>query len=224
MPLIKRRLASIGIASINHPVDVTNYMSHYLGQPMHAFDADKVSGGMLEVRRAGMPAQLTLLDKRTITLHPDDLVIADASGPIALAGAMGGASTAVDSSTKNVILEVACFNPIAVRKTAARHGIKTDASFRFERGVDPAIGSPALEEAQGLIAGQEGQANLYAPVAAYGMALPERSFFVTYTKLLKLIGQELDRTLVEGILTRLGFGLSPTPEGFTVTVPKLSAL
>ena len=215
---LQKRLAAIGVPSLNNVVDVTNYLCHHLGQPMHAFDADKLQGS-LAVRRAGQPGPLTLLDKRTITLHPDDLVIADARGPVALAGAIGGQDSAVAEQTTRVVLEVACFAPVAVRKTAARHGVKTDASFRFERGVDPALGGKALALAMQLLQDVAGARAVAAPAVALGQPLPERHIEVHHGKLQRLIGQAMDATYVQGLLHRLGFGLYPTLEGYEVEVP-----
>jgi len=216
---LQKRLAAIGVASINAVVDITNYCSHHLGQPMHAFDADKLEGNTLTVRRAGTASQLALLDKRTVTLHADDLVIADDSGPITLAGAMGGSATAVTDATTRIVLEVACFNPVAVRTTAARHGIKTDASFRFERGVDPSLATMALPLAARLLTELAGGAITQAPAVAEGNAIPARSFAINTDKLLGLIGQQIEKSLVEQILTSLGFGLQETAEGYLITVP-----
>lgn len=216
---LQKRLASIGVATLNNVVDVTNYLCHHLGQPMHVFDADKLAGNTLSVRRAGAAVQLSVLDKRTLTLHPDDLVIADASGPIALAGAMGGTSTAVSAETKNVVLEVACFHPVAVRKTASRHAIKTDSSFRFERGVDAGLVASALPLAVRLIEEVSGGKAVSAPAAATGIAPAARTIEVRKEKLLALIGQHLEDALIADILTRLGFGLTANTEGWTVDVP-----
>ncbi len=215
---LQKRLGAIGVASLNNVVDVTNYLCHHLGQPMHAFDAEKLQGG-LQVRRAGQATALTLLDKRSIALHPDDLVIADARGPVALAGAIGGLDSAVSEQTTRIVLEVACFNPVAVRKTAARHAVKTDASFRFERGVDPSVGPKALALAVALLQDVAGAQVQTAPAVAQGQPLPERHIEINHDRLQRLIGQAMDATYVQGVLHRLGFGLYPTLEGYEVEVP-----
>jgi phenylalanyl-tRNA synthetase beta chain len=216
---LQKRLNTLGIAAINNVVDITNYLCHYMGQPMHVFDADKVAGKVLTVRRAGMATTLALLDKRTVTLHPEDLVIADASGPIALAGAMGGIATSVTDVTQNVILEVACFHPVAVRKTAARHGLKTDSSFRFERGVDPALGMVALAKAVSLLQDHASAKVVTAPAVAQGKFPEAKTISIDFKKLTNLIGQPLEETLVKDILRRLGFGVSEDTTNFLVTVP-----
>lgn len=147
---LQQRLKAIGLSPINNVVDLTNYLLHGLGQPAHAFDADKLSGHQLAVRRAGTDAgsTFTSLDKKQHTLDVYDLVIADAGGPIALAGVMGGRATAVSETTTRVLLELASFDPVAVRQTSARHGIKTDASFRFERGTWALLPFHALKAAE----------------------------------------------------------------------------
>ncbi|MFM7639179.1 MAG: phenylalanine--tRNA ligase subunit beta, partial [Bacteroidota bacterium] len=133
--VVKNRLRAIGIEPRNNVVDATNYFLHQTGQPSHAFDADKIQGG-ITVRLAKAGETLVLLDGKSIVLHGEDVVIADERGAIALAGVMGGQATAVSADTKRVVLEVAHFHPTAVRKAAKRHNLHTDAGFRFERGVD----------------------------------------------------------------------------------------
>ncbi|NBU03463.1 MAG: phenylalanine--tRNA ligase subunit beta, partial [Bacteroidetes bacterium] len=126
---VKNRLRAIGIEPRNNVVDATNYFLHQTGQPSHAFDAEKIVGG-ISVRLAKAGETLVLLDGKKIELHIQDVVIADESGPIALAGVMGGQATAVSGDTKNVVVEVAHFHPTAVRKSAKRHNLHTDAGFR----------------------------------------------------------------------------------------------
>ncbi|MCC6841222.1 MAG: phenylalanine--tRNA ligase subunit beta [Flavobacteriales bacterium] len=136
---LQERLQSIGLKPINNVVDVTNFVQHELGQPLHAFDADKLNGGRIVVRRAAPGEHLTTLDGKDRVLHPEDLVIADAERAACLAGVFGGAHSGVGESTTAIFLESACFDAVTIRRTARRHGLNTDASFRFERGVDPEI-------------------------------------------------------------------------------------
>ncbi|MBI2362817.1 MAG: phenylalanine--tRNA ligase subunit beta, partial [Elusimicrobia bacterium] len=135
---LKRRLEGLGLRSINNVVDVTNLVLMELGQPLHAFDADALSGGRLEVRNARPGEALTALDGKERVLSAEDLVIADGAGPVALAGVIGGEPTSVTAATRRVFLECARFSPSRVRRAAKRHGLRTDSSFRFERGLDPA--------------------------------------------------------------------------------------
>jgi phenylalanyl-tRNA synthetase beta chain len=141
-PWMMSRLALAGIRSISLVVDITNYVMLTLGQPIHGYDLDKVAGG-LTVRRANAGEKLVTLDDQTRTLSPEDLLITDDSGPIGLAGVMGGASTEISSTTTRVLVEAANFDPTSVARTARRHKLPSEASKRFERGVDPKVAAPA---------------------------------------------------------------------------------
>jgi len=148
---LQRRLLLIGMRPISAAVDVTNYVMWELGQPLHAFDARSVRGELL-VRKAGAGAKLSTLDGATRALDPDDVVICDDSGPVSLAGVMGGASTEVGPQTTDVLLEAATWDPVTVARTARRHKLSSEASKRFERAVDPALAAVALERAAQLLA------------------------------------------------------------------------
>lgn len=147
---LKDKLAFIGLKSINNVVDVTNYVMMELGQSLHAFDHEKLKG-KVKVSKDHAGENLELLDGTNITLTPDDLVIGNESSALCLAGVMGGADSGVQPSTKNIFLEAAYFNPVQVRKSAKRHGTKTDSSYRFERGIDPNGTELALQRATHLI-------------------------------------------------------------------------
>ena len=134
---LKNRLKAIGLSPINNVVDATNYILHSLGQPLHAFDADKITDHKVVVRNAKSGEIFTTLDGIERQLHQEDLVICDAKKPMCIAGIFGGIDSGVTDATTNIFLESAYFNPVSVRKTAKRHGVNTDASFRFERGIDP---------------------------------------------------------------------------------------
>ena len=134
---MQRRLRTIGIEPKNNVVDITNYVLHDLGQPLHAFDADRIGGNTVRVRRATEGEAFTALDGKALTLSSADLVIADAERPMCLAGVYGGQDSGVTEATTRVFLESAWFEPVTIRKSAKRHTLSTDASFRFERGVDP---------------------------------------------------------------------------------------
>jgi len=148
---LQQRLLAVGMRPINNVVDVTNYVMLEYGQPLHAFDFRRIGGGEINVRRARPGEQLTTLDKVQRILDTDMLLICDADKPIALAGIMGGSNSEVDDQTSDILLESACFSPIGIRRTAGKIGISTEASYRFERGVDPAGVLPALERAVQLI-------------------------------------------------------------------------
>ena len=206
------RLSSIGVASINNLVDITNYFCHSLGQPMHAFDADKLTGTSIEVRLAGTPSEFIALDGKTIKLAEQDLCIADSSGPIALAGVMGGASTAISASTTNVLFEVACFSPTQVRRTASRTGIRSDSSFRFERGIDPAMQPQAAAAAMELLSSLFPAAQFSTLSSAFGLGYQATTFqpreiTVGFAALNSLIGQHIENDTVVAILQNLGYGI-----------------
>src|SRR6185312_3358579 len=145
------RLEAVGLRPINNVVDVTNYVMFELGQPLHAFDFDKLEGRRIVVRTAKRGEKLISIDGRERELQPEMLVIADAARPIALAGVMGGRDSEVSDSTVNVLLESARFDPLSVRKTARHLAMKSDSSYRFERGIDPLLPEKASLRAAQLI-------------------------------------------------------------------------
>ena len=148
---LKSRLESSGVRSINNVVDVTNYVLLELGQPLHAFDYDLVEGRKIVVRAAGDGEVIKTLDGVERKLTPEDLLICDGKRPVALAGVMGGANTEVSDGTKNILLESAYFDPSAIRKTSRKTGLKSESSYRFERGVDPNGITKALDRAAELM-------------------------------------------------------------------------
>jgi phenylalanyl-tRNA synthetase beta chain len=136
---LKNRLLSIGLSPINNVVDITNFVLHELGQPLHAFDADKIAGGNVVVKTLEEGTSFITLDGIERKLSREDLMICNKKEGMCIAGVFGGAESGVTSQTKNIFLESACFNPTYIRKTVRRHGLNTDASFQFERGTDPGI-------------------------------------------------------------------------------------
>jgi phenylalanyl-tRNA synthetase beta chain len=149
---LRRRLESVGLTPINNVVDVTNFVMLETGQPLHAFDYDNLADGRIVVQKAGDEKEFTTLDSKTHRLDPDMLMIGDGKRPVALAGVMGGENSEIAPTTTRVLIESACFNPVSIRRTAKRTGIATDASHRFERGVDPDGTVYALQRAMALMA------------------------------------------------------------------------
>ena len=147
---LQNRLRAIGLSPKNNIVDVTNYVLHELGQPLHAFDASKINGKII-VKNVPTGTKFTTLDHVERTLHEEDIMICDEKGPLCIAGVFGGKDSGVSEKTNSIFLESAYFNPVSIRKTAKRHGLSTDASFRFERGIDPTITEYALKRAAILI-------------------------------------------------------------------------
>ncbi|MDR3696395.1 phenylalanine--tRNA ligase subunit beta [Mucilaginibacter sp.] len=217
---LKERLAVIGIRSINNIVDATNYVLHDLGQPLHAFDADEIAGGTVIVKNCPEGTLFKTLDEVERKLSADDLMICDAEKPICIAGVFGGIGSGVKATTKNIFLESAYFNAVSVRKTSKRHGLKTDASFRFERGTDPDMTVFALKRAAMLIqeiAGgkisSEISDNYPKPVAPFEVE-------VTYKTIDRLIGKAIGHDEIKGILKALEIEIvDDTDEGLSLKVP-----
>jgi phenylalanyl-tRNA synthetase beta chain len=173
---LKKRLEAVGVRSINNVADITNYVMMELGHPMHAFDADKVAGQQIIVRRAAIDEKLTTLDGVERALNPSILVIADAEKPVALAGIMGGGETEITQTTTNVFLESAYFDPNTIRKTARTLGMTTEASYRFERGSDIEMASLACDRAAAMIHELAGGTVLSGNIDVYpGKPKPVRS-------------------------------------------------
>jgi phenylalanyl-tRNA synthetase beta chain len=216
---MRERLRRSGLRPISPVVDVTNYVLFELGQPLHAFDAERLTGAV-QVRLARDGEPLTLLNDEQIKLHPDALVIADDSGAIALAGIMGGASTAVSDSTRHVLFESAFFAPQAVAGRARRYGLHTDASHRFERGVDPELQVRAIERATALLIEIAGGTPGPVVAARAEAELPTRpSVSLRRERIPRLLGISLADAEVAEILTRLGLEPSPAADGWQVQIP-----
>jgi phenylalanyl-tRNA synthetase beta chain len=216
---ITSRLQRVGVRSISPLVDVTNYVLLELGQPMHAYDLRKVRGA-ITVRAAQAGEKLTLLDGTAIVAEADVLLIADVAGAVGVAGIMGGERTAVDASTTDVFLEVAYFSPEAIVGRARRLGLQTDASQRFERGVDPALQEIAMERATALIVsiarGQPGPVHVTQAEAH----LPKRlAVSLRRTQLRRLLGAAIEPARVSQTLTSLGMRVSETTTGWDVIAP-----
>ncbi len=212
-----KRLERSGLRGINVLVDVTNYVLLALGQPMHAFDAAKLKGD-IRVRFAHENEQITLLNEQSVALKSDDLVIADASGAIALAGIMGGQATSVDEATTSVFLESAFFTPAVIAGKARRLGLSTDSSYRFERGVDFANARNALELATQLIKQLCG--GLAGTVTEVTGALPIRhAVKLRLNRLISVLGIAFTQEKVAQLLSQLGFSYTVSDAVFTVDPP-----
>jgi phenylalanyl-tRNA synthetase beta chain len=203
---LQRRLLSVGARPINNVVDVTNLILHELGQPLHAFDAATLPGGHIVVRRAEPGERLTLLDGVEIELGGDDLVIADEKRPIALAGVMGGADTAVGEGTGDVILEAACFEPGTVRRSGRRHGLRTDSSYRFERGVDPEGIARAVDRAAALLAELAG-GTVDAGRVEVGPGRERPPVSLRPERVKSFLGLDLEPAEIRARLERVGVGV-----------------
>ncbi|MBA6412832.1 phenylalanine--tRNA ligase subunit beta [Parahaliea sp. F7430] len=216
---MQEKLRRCGVRSIDAAVDVTNYVLLELGQPMHAFDLDKLQGGIV-VRCAKQGESLELLDGQKVELNSDTLVIADHSGPLAMAGVMGGEPSSVSDTTRNIFLEAAFFTPDLLAGKARGYGLHTDSSHRFERGVDFELQRHAMERATQLlldIVGGEAGPITEAVVEA---ELPQRpDVGLRAARIKKMLGFELPASDVERILSGLGLGVRSTADGWLCSVP-----
>lgn len=217
---LQNRLKSIGIAPKNNVVDVTNYVMHELGQPLHAFDAAKIKGNKVIVKTVAAGTKFTTLDDVERTLHEEDLMICDENGPMCIAGVFGGKNSGVKESTKSIFLESAYFNPVSIRKSAKRHGLNTDASFRFERGIDPTITEYALKRAALLIQEVAGGEITSDIVDIYPKKIEDFSVFLNFAKANKIIGQEINKETIKKILVSLDIKVNSVSDaGLGLTIP-----
>lgn len=212
---IASRLAAIGINPKNAPVDATNYICYDMAQPMHCFDADEINGDIV-VRMAQNGEQFTDLFGNTHELVDTDMVITDASGILALAGVIGGARGATTENTKNIILESAYFDPVSVRKSAKRLGISTDASYRYERGINPTITGVAAMNAAHIIMDACG-GEIVSTFAAGTDAAPDVKIKYTPKYFAQKIGFDMDPETQKSILERLGYTIKISDDTWTVT-------
>lgn len=201
---LKNRLLSIGLAPINNVVDVTNFVMHELGQPLHAFDADKIAGKQIKVKTVNEGALFVTLDEVERKLSSEDLMICDNEKPLCIAGVFGGISSGISANTSCVFLESAYFSAVSVRKTAKRHGLNTDASFRYERGADPNITVYALKRAAQLITEIAGGKISSEINDVYPQPISNFEIDFSYANCDRLIGKRLDRALIKNILTSIG--------------------
>lgn len=201
---LQNRLKSIGINPKNNIVDITNFVLHELGQPLHAFDADQIKGHKVLVKTLPTGTKFTTLDGVERTLHEEDIMICDAeSNPMCMGGVFGGLHSGVTENTKNIFLESAYFNPVAIRKTSKRHALNTDASFRFERGIDVNLTKYALKRAAMLIV-ELADGKITSDIQEY---YPEKiedfPVVVNYSNINRLIGQEISKDVIKNILASL---------------------
>ncbi len=217
---LRKRLESIGLNPINNVVDVTNFICHELGQPMHAYDADEIAGNQMIVRTLPEGTTFTTLDKVERKLSANDLMICDAEKPVGIAGIMGGLHSGIKDTTTRIFLEVAYFSPEWIRRTGQRHGLKTDASFRFERGTDPNLKLYTLQRAALLIQEVAGGQIASAITDLYPLPVPNFDFTVTYKNIHRLIGKKLDHAYIRKTLQLLDIQVTDeTDAGFHVSVP-----
>ena len=217
---LQNRLKAIGLTPINNIVDATNYVLHELGQPLHAFDTVKITGNIIEVKTLKAGTKFITLDGVERKLHEEDLMICDGEKPMCIAGVFGGVASGVSESTTSIFLESAFFNPISIRKSAKRHGMNTDASFRFERGIDPNITEYALKRAALLIQDIAGGEITSDIVDIYKNKIEDFQVRLSFDNAKNLIGEEIPRDIIKRILMSLEIKINNVTEtGLGLTVP-----
>ncbi|WP_316632779.1 phenylalanine--tRNA ligase subunit beta [uncultured Flavobacterium sp.] len=216
---LQDRLKAIGLTPKNNIVDVTNYVLHELGQPLHAFDAAKINGKII-VKTLPEGTKFTTLDDVERTLHKEDLMICDEKGPLCIAGVFGGKKSGVTEGTTSIFLESAYFDAVSIRKTAKRHQLNTDASFRFERGIDPTITEYALKRAALLIQEVAGGKLTSDVVEVYPKKVEDFSVLLNFSHVSKIIGQEIPKDTIKKILVSLDIKVnSVSDSGLGLTIP-----
>jgi phenylalanyl-tRNA synthetase beta chain len=218
---LKKRLESIGLTPINNVVDITNFVLHESGQPLHAFDLNKISGNKIIVRNVEKDTKFTTLDEIERKLSNDDLIICDGeSKPMCLAGVFGGLQSGVSDNTSSIFLESAYFNPVSVRKTSKRHNLNTDASFRFERGVDPNNVIYPLQRAVDLLVDICGAKVSSDLIDIYPNTIENTKLELSFEKITKLIGQEIPKENICSILNDLDIEVLEKKDTFlSISIP-----
>jgi len=217
---LQQRLAAIELRPINNVVDITNYVLHEYGQPLHAFDADKIKGNTVNVRLLPEGSKFVTLDGKERTLKASDLMICDAEEGMCIAGVFGGLHSGVSDSTTNIFLESAYFNPGFVRRTSLHHGLRTDAATHFEKGVDMNNVLPALKRAAALITEIAGGTIASEIIDVYVKPVEQVTVEVSYAYIQKLSGKDYSAGAIKDVLLALGFEIEfETPHGLTLKVP-----
>ena len=217
---LQQRLKTIGLSPINNIVDITNYVLHETGQPLHAFDAEAITSGKVTVRTLPAGTKMVTLDEVERKLDENDLSICNEMEPMCIGGVFGGIDSGVKDSTKNIFLESAYFDPVYIRKTARRHGLNTDASFRFERGVDPNGVIYALKTRGTFNKEIAGGAISSEIVDIYPEPVADFKVDVSYQNIKRLIGKDLGTDVIKNILTSLEIKIeSETENGLSLLVP-----
>jgi len=217
---LKIKLDAIGVRPINNIVDITNYVLHETGQPLHAFNADMIIGGKVVVRKMENDTPFIALDEVERRLHQDDLMICNSENGMCIAGVFGGVTSGVDNNTVNIFLESAYFDSRHVRKTSKRHALQTDASFRFERGADPNITPYALKRAANLIVEIAGGSISSEVKDVYPTSIDPWKVDINFANVDRLIGKVIDRDIIRKILVDLEIEVLETNElGMKLRVP-----
>jgi phenylalanyl-tRNA synthetase beta chain len=215
---LKRRLISAGLRPINNVVDITNYIMLETGHPVHAFDVEKIGGSKIVIRSSKEGEKITLLDGTEVNLKPEDLLITNGKEPLALAGIMGGENSGISENTKKVLLEVAVFDPIRIRKTSRRLGITTDSSYRFERGVDSEDSEYVIKRLADLLM-DLAEAKPVTEIVDEGTLFNRKKIHLRKWKVDQILGSVIPIENITKILEKLNFSLEEKGDGWDVIVP-----
>lgn len=217
---LQNKLKAIGLKPINNVVDATNFVLHELGQPLHAFDLAAIKGNEVIVKKSPKGTRFVTLDEEELMLSGEDLMICNAEEPMCMGGIFGGINSGVTRETRGIFLESACFDPVSIRKSSRLHGLKTDASFRFERGSDPAITVYALKRAVLLIKELAGGETVSAVQDVYPQKKEPATVDLNYERVYSQIGKRIPAKEVKAILADLDFDiLQDQPDGLHLSVP-----
>ncbi|MEQ8362777.1 MAG: phenylalanine--tRNA ligase subunit beta [Cyclobacteriaceae bacterium] len=217
---LKNRLKAIGLTPINNIVDITNFICHELGQPLHAYDADKITGGKVIVKTMPAGTKFKTLDEKERTLTANDLMVCNAEEGMCIAGVFGGADSGITEQTKNIFLEGAYWSPDYIRKTGMHHQLKTDASFRFERGTDPNLNVYAIKRAALLVKELAGGRITSEMVDVFPKKIENKIITVKYLNITRLIGKDIPKERIHSILNSLDITTTEETENqFTASVP-----
>jgi len=219
---LQDRLLSIGLRPINNIVDITNFVMMEMGQPLHAFDFDQLSENRIVVRTAAEGELFTTLDKKERRLSSDMLMICDGKKPVAIAGVMGGLNSEIENTTSRVLLESACFDPISIRKTAKRLGLGTDASYRFERGVDPHITVKALNRAAKLMVDIAGGSLIDGHIDAHPKPAVEKTINLSVSATNRLLGTAIEKKEMCHLLSTIEIGIEKTDEDTSLDIIRVT--
>jgi phenylalanyl-tRNA synthetase beta chain len=217
---LKNKLKAVGFNPINNVVDITNYVQYEIGQPLHSFDADMIEGKKVIIRNLPEKSKFITLDSVERSLSSKDLMICNEKEGMCIAGVFGGIKSGVTAQTKNIFLESAYFNPVSIRKTSKRHGLQTDASFRFERGADPEISDWALKRAAMMIREIAGGKITSDVVDVYPEKIERQKVNVTFSGIDRLIGKKIDHQVIRDILSSLDMKiLSEAGDSMLLEIP-----
>ena len=215
---LQNKLKSIGLKPINNVVDITNFVMHEIGQPLHAFDLDKIENISVKSLKSG--TKFKTLDENIIELDKEDLMICSSNKPLCLGGVYGGYESGVSDSTTNLFLESAIFDPVTIRKSSKRHQLFTDASYRYERGVDPEKVLYALKRAAILIKENNPKSSSSDIIVEDNLKLETKDIYLRYNKIDSVTGQKIDKDVITQILSSLDFEIkNHTEEGLNIVAP-----